>query len=72
MKLATQRVSSQNGKVKLKHPPDDIDRAVFDPGQTTALNPILTTSNQLYLGQSSPRIHDAKQTLGKWEGKKCN
>lgn len=34
--------------------PDDIDRFAFDPNQTIASSPNVTTLNQLYLGQSNP------------------
>lgn len=48
-----------NGQKKPKEKmrsPDDIDRFAFDPSQTIALNPNVTISNQLCLGQSNPRI----------------
>lgn len=37
--------------------PDDIDQVGFDPNQTIAWNPNVTILNQLYLGQSNPKIN---------------
>lgn len=44
-----------NLKIGKMASPDDIDQVAFDPNQTIALNPNVTISNQLYLGQSNPR-----------------